>query len=157
MRERQTREVAARVIVGGRLGPTGDGYRGRMPGVLEEALLSIRSARPVYLVGAFGGCAHLVLDALEGTARPELTWDYQRTVPHSDELRQLYQQRGQTWDEYGAIAAEFKSCGLKGLKNGLTLEENQELAATRSAERIVELVLRGLQQSYPPATAGTSA
>ena len=157
MRERQTTDVAARVIVGGRLGPTGDGYRGRMPGVLEEALLSIRAERPIYLVGAFGGCARLVSDALDGVTREELSWDYQRAVPHSDELRRLYQQRGRTWDEYDAIAGDLKARGLAGLKNGLTVEENRELATTRSAERIVELVLRGLQQSYPPATAGAPA
>jgi hypothetical protein len=157
MRERQAADVAARVIVGGRLGPTGDGYRGRMPGVLEEALLSIRAERPIYLVGAFGGCARLVSDALDGVTRQELKWDYQRAVPHSDELRQLYQQRGQTWDEYDGIADDLKARGLAGLKNGLTVEENRALATTRSAERIVELVLRGLQQSYPPAAAGAPA
>lgn len=154
MRERQTSDVAARVIVGGRLGPSGVGYRGRLPGVLEEALLSIRAERPVYLVGAFGGCARLVVDTLEGISRRELTWDYQCAAPYSEELRQLYRERGQTWDEYDAIAADLKARGTAGLKNGLTLEENRELATTRSVERIVELVLRGLQQSYPPAAAG---
>jgi hypothetical protein len=157
MRERQTSEVAARIIVGGRIGPSGSGYRGRMPGVLEEALLSIRADRPVYLVGAFGGCARLVIDALEGMSRPELSWDHQRAVPHSDELRKLYQDRDQTWDDYDAIAAELKRRSLAGLKNGLTLEENRELATTRSAERIIELVLSGLQRSYPAAAAGAPA
>jgi hypothetical protein len=156
MRERQTAEIAARVIVGGRLGPAGDGYRGRMPGVLEEALLAIRAERPVYLVGAFGGCARLVLDVLDGASRQELSWDYQRTVPHSDELRQLYKDREQPWDEYDAIAIDLKARGIAGLKNGLTPTENRELATTRSAERIVELVLRGVQQSYPPATSGAA-
>ncbi len=157
MRERQTKDVAARVIVGGRLGPAGDGYLGRMPGVLEEALLGIRAECPLYLVGAFGGSGRLVVDALEGVSRQELSWDFQRAMPQSEELRQLYRERGQTWDEYDAIAADLKARGLRGLKNGLTLEENRELATTRSAERIVELVLRGLQQSYPPAAAGAPA
>lgn len=154
MRERQTADVAARVVVGGRLGPAGDGYRGRMPGVLEEALLAIRAERPTYLVGAFGGCAHLVIDALDGVSRPELHWDCQSVVPYSEELRTLYQQRGVAWDEYDAVGAELKTLGLAGLKNGLTVDENRELATTRSAERIVELVLHGLQQCYPPTTAG---
>ena len=145
-RQRQTDEVAARVVVGGRLGPAGDGYRGRMPGVLEEALLAIRAERPIYLVGAFGGCARLVFDALEGVSRPELQWDHQRVVPHSEALRTLYQQRGEAWDEYEAVAAELKDRGLAGIENGLTAEENRELASTRSAERIVELMLRGLQR-----------
>lgn len=150
MRERQTSEVAARVIVGGHLGPADGGYKGRMPGVLEEALLSIRSMRPVYFIGAFGGCARLVLDALEGNARSELTWAYQSAVAYSNDLRRMYQERGQAWDEYEDIATFLRERGLAGLKNGLTVGENLELGTTRSAERIIELVLRGLQQSYPP-------
>lgn len=154
MRERQTTETAARVVVGGRLGPAGDGYLGRMPGVLEEALLSIRAGRPIFLIGAFGGCARLVIDALEGVKRQELTWEHQRRVPHTDELRQLYKRHGYPWDEYDAIVDELKQRGVAGLKNGLTVAENGELAVTRSAERIVELVLLGLRQSYPPTPVG---
>lgn len=156
MRQQQTDEVAARVVVGGRLGPAGEGYRGRMPGVLEEALLAIRAERPVYLVGAFGGCARLVFDALEGLSRPELEWEHQRMVPHSEELRTMYHQRGETWDEYDAIAAELKSRGLSGLKNGLTEDENRELATSRSAECIVELVLRGIQNCNRPESTGNA-
>lgn len=155
MRQRQTAEIAARVVVGGRLGPTGDGYRGRMPGVLEEALLAIRAGRPLYLVGAFGGCARLVFEVLEGGARDELQWDHQKAAPFSEELRTLYQERGETWDEYDAIAGELKGRGLAGLKNGLTEDENRELATTRSAERIVELVLHGIHQCNNPADAGS--
>ena len=155
MRQRQTAEVAARVVVGGRLGPAGDGYRGRMPGVLEEALLAMRAERPLYLIGAFGGCARLIIDALEGRDRSELQWDHQKAVPFSGELRTLYQQRGESWDEYDAIARELKTRGLAGLKNGLTDDENRELATTRSAERIVELVLHGIQESNRPASAGS--
>lgn len=154
MRQRQTAEVAARVVVAGRLGPTGDGYRGRMPGALEEALLAMRAERPLYLVGALGGCARLVFDALEGRSRPELQWDYQKAAPYSEELRTLYKERGESWDEYDAIAGELKTRGLAGLKNGLTEDENRELATTRSAERIVELVLHGIQQCNRPADAG---
>ena len=151
MRERQTSEVAARIVVGGRIGPTGQGYKGRIPGVLEEALLSIRAGQPTFLVGAVGGGGRLVLDALEGVTRPELTWEYQRTVPYSDELRQMYIDRKQPWDDYDGIVALFRDRGLAGLNNGLSLTENRELGATRSVERMVELVLRGLQRVYAPA------
>ncbi|GMT97682.1 hypothetical protein KH5H1_18010 [Corallococcus caeni] len=154
MRERQTNELAARVVVGGRLGHRADGYLGRMPGVLEEALLAIRAQRPVYLVGAFGGCARLVLDALDGVSRTELTWAHHQPLPYAEELKKLYVERGLQWDEFESIAAELKACGISGLKNGLTVEENRELATSRSAERIVELVLHGLQQCNQPAVAG---
>lgn len=154
MRERQTKEVAARIAVGGKIGRRDDGYLGRMPGVLEEALLAIRAQRPVYLVGAFGGCARLVLDALDGVSRTELTWAHHQQLPYAEDLKKLYVERGLELDEFESIAAELKTCGLSGLKNGLSVEENRELATSRSAERIVELVLHGLQQCDQPAAAG---
>jgi hypothetical protein len=154
MRERQTSELGARVVVGGRLGRPENSYLGRMPGVLEEALLGIRAQRPIYLVGAFGGCARLVLDALDGVPRAELTSAYHQALPHAEELKKLYRDHSVKWDEFENIAAELKACGISGLKNGLTVEENRELATSRSAEHIVELVLHGLQQCYPPAATG---
>jgi hypothetical protein len=153
MRERQTSEMSARVVVGGRLGGAADPYLGRMPGVLEEALLGVRSQRPVYLVGAFGGCARLVLDALDGIERTELTSAYHEALPHAPELRKLYEDHGAAWDEFESIATELRACGISGLKNGLTIEENRELATSRSAERIVGLVLHGLQKCNQPAAA----
>lgn len=154
MRERQTKELDARVVVGGKLGRPDNPYLGRMPGVLEEALLGIRAQRPLYLVGAFGGCARLVLDALDGIERAELTSAYHQALPHAAELKKLYADRGVKWDEFESIATELKTCGISGLKNGLSVDENRELAMSRSAERIVELVLHGLQQSNQPAVAG---
>ncbi len=154
MRERQTSETGARIVVGGRLGRPDNPYRGRMPGVLEEALLGIRAQRPVYLVGAFGGCARLVLDAFDGIERAELTSAYHEALPHAPELKKLYAERSVKWEEFESIAAELKACGISGLKNGLSVEENRELATSRSAERIVELVLHGLQQCNQPAPAG---
>lgn len=147
MREYQTSEVNARIIVGGHLGSTGGGYKGRMPGVLEEALSSIRAKRPTYIVGAFGGCARLVIDTLEGVPRQELTWKYQSAIAYSAELRKLYQERKLVWDEYEDISAFLRDCGYPGLHNGLSVDENRELATTRSVERIVELVFLGLNRA----------
>lgn len=65
----------------------------------------------------------------------------------------LYAHRCAEWDEFESIAAELKARGISGLRNGLSVEENRELATSRSAERIVELVLHGLQQCNQPAAA----
>ena len=43
----------ARIVIGGR----DAGYRGRMPGILEEATLSNDLGQPLYIVGGFGGIA----------------------------------------------------------------------------------------------------
>jgi len=149
MRERQTAEIDARIIVGGRIGQAGEVYKGRMPGVLEEALLSIKAKRPIYLIGAFGGCTRLIIDTLEGIYREELSWEYQKKVPYSDELRNMFQEQGQAWDEYEQISAFIKDRGYTGLNNGLTDDENHELATTRSTNRIVELIFLGLTRKIP--------
>jgi len=156
MRERQTSEVVARVVMGGRVGTAG-GYLGRMPGVLEETLLALRAGQPVFLIAALGGCARLVADALDGVERRELTWDYHRVVPHSRELRHFYAARGLAWDDYENVADELCAIGFAGLGNGLTIEENRELVQTRSGPRAAELVLRGLERCYPSLTYPLSA
>jgi hypothetical protein len=145
MRTRQVKEVNARIVLGGRIGSESDGYRGRMPGVLEEVLLSIEAQQPVYLIGAYGGCARLACEALEGRQPPALTWDHHRTVPFVEELRDLYATKAAPWEEYDSIYERLRGGGFDLLSNGLQLAENRELAVTRSTERIIELILSGLQ------------
>jgi len=145
MRCRQVAEVNARVALGGRIGY---GYRGRIPGVLEEILLSIDANQPVYLIGAYGGCAHLVCEALNGRLQPELTWDHHRAIPYSAELHDLYTERDIVWEDYDAIFQRLQDEGFGSLCNGLQPDENEELAVTRSTERIIELILSGLQNVY---------
>ncbi len=113
MREQQTNDVAARIIMGGKILP---GYSGRIPGILEETLLTIRAERPVYLIGAFGGCARLIVDVLESVERSELNWDFQCKGDHTKELHKLYQERGLLWEEYGDIKTFLNNLGLSGLK-----------------------------------------
>ena len=146
MRSRQVNEVNARIVLGGRVGSDSDGYRGRMPGVLEEVLLSIDAQQPVYLVGAYGGCARLVCEALEGRRESPLTWDHHRVVPFVEELRGLYSTNGVLWEDYDSIYGRLRNGGFDLLSNGLDLAENRELSATRSTERMIELILSGLQK-----------
>jgi hypothetical protein len=146
MRALQTSKTSARIVIGGKLGQKENPYKGVMPGILEEALFSIQTKQPIYIIGAFGGCARLVIDAIEGIPREELTWKFQSTIPYSDELRKLYKERKLVWHEYEDILAIIRNCGYNGLNNGLSIEENRELANTRSVERIVELIFLGLNR-----------
>lgn len=146
MRTRQVNEVNARIVVGGRVGSETDGYRGRIPGVLEEVLLSIDAKQPVYLVGAYGGCARLVSEALEGRRHSPLTWDHHRAVPFVEELRDFYSKKAVPWEDYDSIYERLRSGGFDILSNGLSAAENQELSVTRSTERMIELILSGLQK-----------
>jgi hypothetical protein len=56
----------------------------------------------------------------------------------------MYQERGQVWDEYEQIVTFLKEQGFVGFNNGLTEDENRELATTRSINRIIELIFLGL-------------
>jgi hypothetical protein len=160
MRETQTKEVRARIALGGKIGPTATAtplptggrqvswYSGRIPGVVEEVLLSMRAGQPVYLCGAFGGATTLVTQLLDGNVPKEFTWEFQRQAPYSDEMRALYQTQGIPWWDYAEMAAFCAQTGVAGLSkaNGLSDAENRELFRSRDLPRIVTLLLSGLQR-----------
>ena len=120
MRKTMRGETDARIVLGGRV----EGYKGRMPGVAEEALLSLDAGQPLFLVGGFGGC----------------TRDIAETVGLVD-----------SW--VGSRSAwpgrqQFKRYTQTNLHNGLSSEENQLLARTPHLEQAVTLVMQGLRRLH---------
>ena len=154
MREAQTADVEARVVLGGKAGPTitaqAEGgrtvswYASRIPGVLEEILCSMKVNQPVYLVGGFGGCARIVADLIQGKSRQEVTWEFQKDAPNAPEMRELYHTKGMEWWGYTDMEKFIKECGYDGLNNGLTKEENDELFVTGNTSAIVSLIMKGM-------------
>jgi hypothetical protein len=122
-----TAECHARILLGGKV----TGYKGRYPGVAEEAKLAIAKGVPVFLAGGFGGCTRDVI-AATGLDR-QAEWPPVREGVASgyhevmEEIRGLIPQRG----------------GFEALNNGLG-EENLALFRTSSVPEIVRLLLRGL-------------
>ena len=51
-----------------------------LAGLAEEALLALRAGKPVYLIGAFGGCAEAVIEAPRGNKPGALRLDYQFAI-----------------------------------------------------------------------------
>jgi hypothetical protein len=120
-----TKMSHARIILGGRV----EGYKGRMPGIAEEALFTLRASQPLFLLGGFGGCARDIAEDL-GLAP---AWP----VP-----REVWKHRG----EFAAFTSEE-------LHNGLNAEENGILATTVHIDQAITLILRGLlreKSSNPP-------
>jgi hypothetical protein len=116
MRRVLTEVSDARIVLGGRV----DGYKGRMPGVAEEALSALQAGHPLYVLGGFGGCAHDIAEELgvatkRATSRP-------------------------TWPARSA----FTGYNADGLRNGLDANENALLARTVHVDQAVSLILRGL-------------
>ena len=118
MRQVMRMETDARIALGGRV----EGYRGDMPGIAEEALLSFESGQPLFLVGGFGGCTRDIaetigiIDAWAGS-RPD--WPGRR---------------------------RFERYGPSNLRNGLSTEENNILASTPDIKQAVFLVMLGLHR-----------
>lgn len=109
-------QTQARIVLGGRV----EKYKGVMPGIAEEALLSLQSHQPLFVMGGFGGCARDVAETLglvKGWMGSYRAWP----------LR----------DQFNAFTA-------RDLNNGLTAEENGTLARTPHVDQAVTLILRGL-------------
>jgi hypothetical protein len=148
--------VVARIVLGGLFGPiitiAENGvrqekwYSSRIPGVLEEVVLSVQAGQPVFLIGAFGGVARLVIDLLDGKPREEATWDYQKRAPFSLEMRMLYEQRGLEWLDYPEIIDLLRQKGVVGINPLLSVNEHRELFETIDVSRMFQVVLEGLNR-----------
>lgn len=142
MRRRLADEVAAQVIVGGKV----SGFAGPFHGILEEAANTVIRGKALYVVGGFHGCAEQVATlvataAAGGDPPPEFTAAYQREhTPWYADLERACTDHGAPID-WAEVLDPFAG-GLA--RNGLTEEENARLAVTDDVDEIVALVLRGL-------------
>jgi len=118
MRTAMLEDIRARIVLGGRV----EGYRGAMPGIAEEAWLSLEAGQPVFLVGGFGGC----------------TRDIAETVG----LAEHWAGSRDKW----AGRERFRKYSPDDLHNGLSRDENAILARTPHIHEAVTLVSRGLRR-----------
>jgi hypothetical protein len=163
MRRLMAIETSARVVLGGTTAPKKapddkNGYRGRYPGVVEEAWRTLQHGKPLYVAGGFGGAAALVARALESKeVSPDLdekTWADNPTwtalvgeLDRDPDFRALGLPPTQA-DLHEAIhtlGREYlTSDDLSVRSNGLTVDENRELFVTRDPLTVAALVLKGL-------------
>jgi hypothetical protein len=145
MREQMTEDSQARLVIAGDLRK----FQGLVPGVVEEAWLSLKARKPLYLAGAFGGAARAVADLLAGVERSEFSEaDARDKVPSYEAAVACYHRHGGSFRSMEAIGNNLREWSGKGLEaalnNGLDDDENWELMRTTEAPRIAELVLTGL-------------
>lgn len=119
MRRRMNSECSATFSMGGRRTK----FKGAMPGVVEEILLSISSRKPTYLAGGFGGCVQDI----------------------SDRLRWIQDTPGVIEWGNNKVLVDFSA---ERLENGLTHEENSRLFDSVHVDEIVSLLLRGLNRRF---------
>ena len=118
MRRVMRGDIRARILLGGRV----EGYRGAMPGIAEEAWLSLKTGQPVFLLGGFGGCT--------------------RDIAETISLVEPWAGSRGEW----AGRERFRGYAADALCNGLSLDENAVLARTPHIEEAVTLVSRGLRR-----------
>jgi hypothetical protein len=163
MREAMVAETNARILLGGRV----SGHQGKYPGILEEAALGL-GHRPIFLIGAFGGCTRLIIQALRDKECPaSLTSAFQRTTSRkarwtdaqgvmreetvtADQLFDTYRSyEGKDFDDgpidYESIVARFIAADIHSLNNQLSDTENRELFETTDLDRIIALIIKGLR------------
>lgn len=134
----------ARVLLGGQV----TGFKGKYPGLLEEALLAIRSGKPLYLIGGFGGCTAAVIEALKGGAPEGLTDAFQMAQAGNQALADQFltdAADGKTTPiSYADETSFLQTKGVAGLNNGLSAGENEILFTSRNLPEIVHFLLKGL-------------
>lgn len=145
MRTLITTSSQARLVIGGKMA----GFAGLVPGVVEEAWISLAQRKPLFLIGGFGGAARAVCDLLRGTKREEFTtgWVRQHIVDY-DTAVGYFTEAGHKFsslETMGLDIADYASQDLgQVLNNGLDERENRELMASTDVQRISGLVLTGL-------------
>lgn len=146
MRAEMNGTIVARVLLGGQV----RGFKGKYPGVLEEALLALRSKKPLYLVGGFGGCTRSIVQALKGETPDPFTEAVQSADPLFAAMAASYHADANegkgTPIDYAGELAYLQSVGLTGLNNGLSKEENEVLSESKNLPEIVYLILKGLSE-----------
>lgn len=130
MRKAVLSETHAHVVLGGRI----EAYKGKMPGIAEESLLSLQAKQPLFLLGGFGGCARDIAESLR-----------------------LAQNIGKGESKWASREA-FEAFGAIDLNNGLTQTENATLAVTPHVDQAITLILRGLLRlnESAPSAKGTA-
>jgi hypothetical protein len=140
MRRTMVGSCDLRISAGGRL----TGYKGWMPGVLEEVAVAVEMSKPTYLIGGFGGVSRGICRLIFEKAVPEeLTFDWQiANNPGLDRLRSFAASRGVDYRQhYEEALHRVMNCELR---NGLSEEENAKLFESPFVDEVIHLLLKGM-------------
>ncbi len=145
MREQSIGSSTVRVCAGGRR----FGYKGKMPGVLEEVLFALYAEKPVFLLGGVGGVVADVCEAILGNSVPDaLSEEWQKSNnPNYADLQEIARSHGHAAN-YDDIVQFLKKVSLSELANsaGLEEEEYKRLMCTPFIDESIHLILKGLKE-----------
>lgn len=141
MRKNMVKSSDLRIFAGGKH----EKYKGIMPGVLQEIILTLESQKPIFLLGGFGGVTESVCRIIQSKCIPDkLTYDWQ--IKNNQGYKELLEYSLDKNPEYSINYNDiFEKIYNADLRNGLTSEENEKLFMTPYIEEALYLVLRGIK------------
>ncbi len=153
--------VTARIMLGGKVG----GFSGFLPGLFEEALVTLEHKLPLYLLGGFGGAAEVVANAIMPDAgdRPQ-EFDAAWLSAHNKSLEKLLESfvmpqgvspTQKALDVLFDFLVRARAKPSAVLNTGLSDDETRELLKTQDGSTAVGLVRKGLAKlgKLPPLAA----
>jgi hypothetical protein len=154
MRWQSAVRCRARIVLSGKI----DAYSGRMPGIVEEAMIALALRQPIYVLGGFGGAAQLIGELLGLATVTSAPTSPAPTSQDFNAVAHLF--RPSRFEGLPLSTAEAVSyiagCAIGGpgwTSNGLTVAENRTLFRLRGKdpkerEEAVSLVIRGLLRVF---------
>ena len=143
--------VSARILLGGKV----ESFSGFLPGLFEEALVTLEHQRPIYILGGFGGAAEVLASAILDEKLPaafEADWLLARNPTLArllDIAKGFAMPAGArtTQEMLGALSRFLRNAHANPaavLCTGLSDDDTRELLRTRSVATAVSLVRHGL-------------
>ena len=143
-----------RVSAGGRR----CGYKGSMPGVLEEVLLALKARKPLYLLGGFGGVVQDIVSVICNDSSPTAlskAWQVNHTTGYGDVLQRLAN-NGEIVS-YSKIRESLRTMTIQELagRSGLSIKEYSQLMHSPFVDECLFLLLKGIRKITTHTQKGT--
>lgn len=142
MREEMNEDLDVRIMIGGAI----EDYKGRYPGLLEEAYMALREKKPLFLLGGFGGCTDAIIKLLQDENPLNLADLLQKKDKEYIDMINKYNSKSLSDDtiDYETLLNFFEEHEIDSLNNGLSIDENLILFSTPHIPEMISLVLKGL-------------
>lgn len=154
MRWLMSTRCASRILIGGKL----QNYSGRMPGVIEEAMLAMALKQPIYVVGKYGDASKVIgeqiglSDATTHNAVEQLSF-FEEKMDILTSCKEYFLPKGigelpLTTTHALSYIKDYSIGGPNWVDNGLTPDENRQLFNSDDDNEIIGLICTGLMKKF---------
>ena len=146
MRQTMNDDCNARIFLGGQV----QNFKGKYPGIIEEAYLALNKNIPVYFIGAYGGATDEIIKLISNKPAHSLSEAFQFSNKDYQEFYNYWNTHQEAKIDYKQLSEFFTDYGLKRIcdHNGLDEEENKRLFTTNNLAEMIFYVLKGLTKAY---------